>query len=326
MGPYWIVMAAGALLSFGLYARRLKQRGLSPALSLWGLGLGAALAAAGAKAGYVLLKIWQKGLAPTLAFSYDKLSVVCGAAALCGGIALTARIARPRAKALSLLDAFAPCGALLMAFVRAGEYFLDIWGAGKTVLDDGEAWARPPFFIRKEYEGGFAEWFSAVCMLSALLALAIAVVYLLYRGKRQRPSGWVFERVAMLLALCQIFCESLRNDCISWGFVRADQVLCAVVAAALVLRGCLKSRRDMPGWKRFLPLIVAELCIAVIVGMEFSLDKGMLWLTNKLIRVPQAVDRPHIAHNAEMSYGIMILCLAVMFWMQGITLRRREQA
>ena len=152
MGLYWTALAAGALICFSLYALRLKGRGISPLPALWGLLLGGALAVVGAKAGYVLLKAWQRGFSPSLPFAFDKMSVVCGAAALCGGIVLTGRLARPRQKALPLLDAFAPCGAVLLAFVRAGEYFLDTWGAGKTVLDDGEPWAVAPFFLRKEYE------------------------------------------------------------------------------------------------------------------------------------------------------------------------------
>ena len=320
MSPYGWIIGAGALLSFGLYALRLRKRSLDPRLALWGLILGGALAVLGAKAGYLLLMLKQKGFEQAIGFSAGKLSVVCGAAALCAGIALTGRFVNPRAKGLDLLDAFAPCGALLLGFIRAGEYFLPGLGVGGD-LEEGHFLARVPFGMQNEW----GEWSAAVCVLEAFVALAFALVILL-GPKRERFPGWTFELTAMGLALIQIHCESLLNGGMRWGFVRAEQVLCAVIVLALMLRGCLKSSRAIPGWKRFMPLIVTALCVAALVGVEFALDKGLLWLTNKLVRWPAVLDHPKIANNTAVSYRIMEGCLLVMMWMHFVTLKRREQA
>ena len=322
MPVLWVILGAGTILAFGLYACRLRQRGLSPRLALWGFLLGGALALIGAKAGYLAL-MWNKyGFERAVSFSADRFSVVCGAMALCAGIALTGRMEKPRVRGLALLDAFAPCGALVLAAVRAWEYGQGLLGAGST-LSKTELWARIPFGI----QNASGKWRFAVCTLEAALALAVAVIFLIRRGGRQNLPGWALEKTAVLLCLCQVFCESLRNVGMKWGaFVRVEQVMCAAIAAAFILRGCIKSRKDRPGWKRFLPMIVTLVCVGVMVCMEFALDKGLLWLTHRVVRIPAELDAPAVAHNTEVCYGIMILCLAVIFRMHGITVRRREQA
>ena len=322
MPVLWVTLGLGTLLAFGLYALRLHQRGISPLLALWGFLLGGALAVIGAKLGYLMLMGHKYGFERAVSFSADRFSVVCGGLALCAGVALTGRLTQPRVKSLTLLDAFAPCGALTLAFLRAWEYGQGLLGAGST-LSKTDFWARVPFGIQNQN----GKWRVAVCTLEAALALIIAVVFLIDRGKKQKLPGWALEQTAMLLFLCQIFCESLRNVGMKWGaFVRVEQVLCAAIAAALVLRGCLKSRRDIPDGKRFLPLIVTLLCVGVMVGMEFALDKGLLWLTNKVVHIPAELELQAIPYNTEVSYGIMILCLLVIFGMHQITLRRRKEA
>ena len=322
MPALWVTLAAGTVLAFGLYALRLRKGGFSPLLALWGFLLGGALALIGAKAGYLLLMGHKYGLERAISFSADRFSVVCGGLALCGGIVLTGRIKKPRIKGRTLLDAFAPCGALILACLRAWEYGQGLLGAGST-LSKTDFLARVPLGIQNQN----GKWRFAVCTLEAALALIIAVIFLLYRGKKRKLPGWVLEQTAILLCLCQIFCESLRNVGMKWGaFVRVEQVLCAVIVAAFILRGCLKSARSIPGWKRFMPLIVTLLCVGVMVLMEFALDKGMLWMTNKVFHIPAELEVQTIPHNAEVCYGIMILCLAAMFLMHRLTVRRREQA
>ncbi len=319
MPALWIALGAGTLLALGLYAGRLKKCGVSPLLALWGFLLGGALALLGAKLGFVALMGSKYGLEDALRFSADRFSVVCGGVCLCMGVTLTGRLPRPKPAGLTLLDAFAPCGALLLAFLRAWEYGQGLLGTGSS-LKKGDFLAQVPFGILNNNK-----WRIAVCTLEAALALVIAVIFLIARKKKHPLPGWAFAQVTMLLALCQIVCESLRNVGMKWGaFVRVEQVLCAAIALGLMLWGCLKSRKDMPGWKRFLPLIVSVLCVGVMVGMEFAKDKGLLFVTHQLVRLPAEIDSPYVAHNTEVSYGIMILCLAVIFWMHQITLRRRE--
>ena len=314
MGPYEIVLGAGGILSLGLYALRLRRRSLPALLALWGLLLGAALGILAAKAGYAALMFGRRGWERVIGFSPDQLSVVCGALGVCGGVALSRRLTRARVSAGTLLDLFAPCGALLLCFLRAGEYFLGNLGAG-AYLDDAHPLARVPFGIQNEW----GEWMAAVCTLEAACALIIALIFLFQREK----GGWVCQQAALLLCLTQILCESLRNSGMRWGFVRVEQLLCAVIALGLILGACLKRRKDLPALRRFLPLIVSALCVAVLVGMEFALDKGLWWVTNKVFRLPAVVDVSHAPHNTEITYGIMILCLLGMAWMQRLAHGRR---
>ena len=53
-----------------------------------------------------------------------------------------------------------------------------------------------------------------------------------------------------------------------WGFVRVEQVLCAVIMMVLLLLACKKDAKKQ-GAVRFLPALYLFLCFAAIVGIEF---------------------------------------------------------
>ena len=76
----------------------------------------------------------------------------------------------------------------------------------------------------------------------------------------------------VLFCAFQILFESLREDeVISFGFVRAGQLLCAITLFALMACGLFR-RGGLKG-KKIVSFIAYFLLIGVIVGMEFAIDK-----------------------------------------------------
>ena len=118
----WILVS-GALVTCGAYLLRMRAAGEKLSLALLGIALAAVIGMDRAKAGYFLLMLGRDGPDRAVSLAYDKLSIVCGAAGALAGIALSALLARPRRSPAKLMDLFAPCGALMLAFCRAAEYF-----------------------------------------------------------------------------------------------------------------------------------------------------------------------------------------------------------
>lgn len=183
--------------------------------------------------------------------------------AMCGALLgvvlagmLCARLTRQRTG--RVLDALAPAGLLALAVVRLGEVFSD-FGWGQMVLEP--AWQRFPFAVQDMY----GQWHLAVFMLEGVAALVLCVCVWRMRGGTE---GDVFLTALLWLSMTQIFCESLRAETIRWGFVRVQQVQCAVFGL-LVLAGRALRRRG--GWA--LPLAVYLAGVGVVVLMEYALDK-----------------------------------------------------
>ena len=105
----------------------------------------------------------------------------------------------------------------------------------------------------------------AVFVWEALAALAVGLLSL---SEGQVRPGQRFETAVFRLCACQILLENMRNRALSWGFVRVEQLLCAVILMALLLAACARSAKKQ-GVLRFLPALYLLLCIAAIVGIEF---------------------------------------------------------
>lgn len=267
---YAITLAASAALSCGWTCLRAKKRGMKTAPVFTGFLLGAVLAAVCAKALYVALMayaVWPRfGIGVFLRLEAAEFSFVGGCLGMALGMMLGARI--HRTAIAPMLSLFAPAGAFLAAGARVGELFLDMLGVGSYV--EVEALARAPFAVSNMW----GEWFWSIFLLEALCALAVSAVFAL-RKKEDGIPGLRFERTVYYLCVPQILCESLRTMGIRWGFVRAEQVLCAAVILGLLIYGCLKAGQGS-FWKRFWPVLAALACIAVDIGVEFGLDKTNL--------------------------------------------------
>lgn len=259
---YIAAMAAIALVCAALYAAQRKRAGLAPKGAAAALVLGAALSFLLAKLFYFVLQFhyaWPRwGAGTLLRMQAATFSFFGGCVGACLGAALAAK--RGGDNIALALDAFAPVLALLVACARLAEGLLGTLGAGSYVYT--EALWFFPFCVTNEW----GEPLLAVFMFSGVAALAVALAGFA-RGKAAK--GALFRRTVFYLALPQIFFESLRAECMLWGFVKVEQVLCAVALAAVILPRCCKERKAAPA-ACFLALI------GVLVGVEFALDKSGL--------------------------------------------------
>lgn len=196
-------------------------------------------------------------------------------------LALTAAVTKKPFASVS--DAFVPVGLIAIAALRLTEALSD-FGWGDLVE---AAWLQGyPFAIQNMYE----EWCAAVFNLEALCALGVLAGILIARDRlraRRLPTAIVWW------ALTQIFCESLRVESIQWGFVRVQQLLSAVLTAAVMLWGTLQlpraqRKRSIPSWIGF------AAGVGAVIFLEYAMDK-MPW--------PKFID-----------YIAMALVLAGMGW------------
>ena len=291
---YALWMTASALISAIMYfslAKGLKKRGLLAGLTLL---LGIVLGVVCARVSYCVLQldyVQAYGLNECL-FSDDMsmLSYYGGMA----GVVLAAVLAAKCTgnKVMDALNAFAPAGALMAALARFGEYFLDLLCAGRYIEDERL------FFFPLAVPNEFDEWYVAVFMIAGLFSL-VAAGLSLFRFKEKR-----FLRTLFYLCLPQIFCESLRNQSLIWTeFLRVEQLFCMIaMEVILILYGIWAKGQK----KRFLPAIVGLICAGVFVAVEFALDKTNI---------------PHV-----ITYGVMILGLAVLAWMECLGFKKVKAA
>lgn len=248
------VYSAACLLFLALSFLHSDRRGAAAAAVSFPLC--AALGVLFAKASYVLLMgEWD------VLFSTEP-SEFCftgGAAGVWLGVLLSARITGYR-PAGTLLDRFALPGALLIAGLRMAEMELGSLGTGRFI----ETPAGSSFLVLAVYNR-YGEPHVAVFVWEAVAAVIIGLLSLRREGDR---PGQRFETAAFRLCTCQILLENLRSRALSWGFVRVEQLLCAVILMVLLLLACARSTKKQ-GAVRFLPAVYLLVCISAIVGIEF---------------------------------------------------------
>ena len=182
-----------------------------------------------------------------------------GAVGVWLGVLLAARLTGYKPVG-TLLDRFALPGSLLIAGLRMAEIELGSLGTGRYI----ETPAESAYLILAVYNK-YGEPHVAVFVWEALAAAVIGFLSLC--GTDDRP-GLRFETAVFRLCTCQILLENMRNQALNWGFVRVEQLLCAVIMMLLVVAGCCRSTKKQ-GAVRFLPAVYLFLCIAAIVGIEF---------------------------------------------------------
>lgn len=275
---YWVLVAFGiVVLEARLRARNVHYLPILPAIVL-----GAVLS----KVTYVVLQWhyafphWGWG-----AFTVLRPDTFCffgGAVGVVLGVIISAKLTHQRV--LPVLDAFAPAGALLVAIARFGEKYLGEIGTAGFEMPEQLAFF--PFALTNEW----GESYPAIFMLSCLAALIVAIV-----GLTRKPGGrdgQLFLRTAFYLALPQIMCESLLAECMKWGFVRVQQLLCALTLLVILLAECRRASGSLTFAKRWWPVGALLLCAAGLVGVEFALDKSGL--------------------PAFVGYGAMVVLLALI--------------
>ncbi len=215
-------------------------------------------------------------LRPLFDFDITQLSFFFGAVGVCLAAALANCITRRNAAAAGM-DAFAPFGALAAALFRAGEMAEPLHFGGKQ-LPEGSPIAFFPFALEGRVAGGPPDgpgwvpaWFPSVFFLSALFALAIAVIAFIISVRGRGRTGFVFTLTLFFLCVPQIMCESMRGESIRWLFVHVEQLLCAATALGVLLIWVIGSR-ETPFLRRFAPLFIMIVCMGLIVVTEFAID------------------------------------------------------
>lgn len=296
---YFILPAAAALLAAALLAMRLKKRGeklfAAPLTLLAGAILGFMLA----KVGYCLLLphiVWpQWGLGALLRMQPSEFSFFGGCVGLCLGAILAGKAAKINTG--RMLDLTAPSLSLMVCALRLSEYHLGMLGMGDEL--ENEALWFFPIGITDEW----GDWYLAVFMLEAAAAAICLAVYLLKEKNARLPEGFLFARMAFYLCLPQILLESLRVECIKWGFVRLEQVLCGICVAAVLWLECRRAKGRGAG--RFRPVFGALICILLMVVVEFALDK--------------------FNPSTLLCYGVMALLLFCIALMERYSVKRTEK-
>ena len=199
---------------------------------------------------------------------YMPLSLYPYEYAMCGALlgvllaaVLTAKMTRQ--SALRLLDALAPAALLALCVARVGEHFSDFgWGLAM----ENAGLQRFPFAAQDM----FGQWHWAVYMLEAAFAL---ILCLLVQRVRCGMPGDRFLTALLWWSASQILCESLRAETIRWGFVRVQQLQCAIFMLAVLIAFAVRAAHR--GEKKKLPGAFAAfvLGVGVVVLMEYAIDK-----------------------------------------------------
>ena len=204
--------------------------------------------------------IWYWGeWGPSLSLEPARFCFVGGAVGAWLGVWLAAKITG-YAPAGKLLDRFALPGSLLIAGLRMAEIELGSLGTGRFI----EVPANAAYLILAVYNR-YGEPHVAVFVWEAVAA---AVVGLLSLRDETGLPGQRFKTAAFRLCVCQVLLENMRSRALMWGFVRVEQLLCAVILMILLLLACARDTKKQ-GAVRFLPALYLFLCIAAIVGIEF---------------------------------------------------------
>lgn len=256
-----------ALLSAAVYGHALRRRGQQLRTAVLVPAVALAAGFAGARLFYFLVRagflVPMHGWGALFTLPYDGLAF--GGAV--GGAVLLVRLMEKALKAepFALLDPLAPAG-LLMAFIaRLGEYTVSF---GQGAFVENMAYQFFPLAVANEWE----EWYYAVFMLEALIALTVLVYSLIMR---KTPAGRQVMLTLTLFMLGQVFAESLRAESLKWGFVRVHQLF-AVLAAAGVLAYYINKARRQGAQLALLLLRFALpflLGVAALIGLEFAFDK-----------------------------------------------------
>lgn len=262
---YWVLMGFGCLFCAGLFQLRLRQRKMTFVPVLPAIVLALVLS----KVSYVILQ-WHF-VYPRYgwnAFFQGKIGSFCfvgGAAGAVLGIVLGAFLTHQ--KPLKVLDTFAPAGALMVAIARFGEKYLGEIGTAQ--FEAPASLSFMPFALTNEW----GESYPAIFMLSCLFAALVAIYGL--ASRREKRTGTLFLHTAFYLALPQIFCESLLAECMKWGFVRVQQILCALVLLSVMVLFCLRKKQGR-FLRRWAPVGGLLLGAIGVIGVEFALDKSGL--------------------------------------------------
>lgn len=284
---YGSLMALGALAALLLMVYTGKKQGLPAGTVSWFGVLAIPLAFLLARAGYCLANLkWVMERGSGYFFQFTK-----GGFLLYGGVAggllaawLTSRLVKqPLAR---VLDAAAAPAALLIAVGRLAEatvgagygYCIEEWfdpwmEMSMIPWEDPSLLYRFPFGVQDFYES----WNFAIFLPEALTALVMLIILL---TMKKRQDGAAVQLMLLVYACSQIIWESMRQDqVIRWGFIRANQLISALVIVGVIVICWLHlSQDERKKHALWLGLIKVALCAGVVIAMEFALEQKISFL------------------------------------------------
>ena len=223
--------------------------------------------------------------------------------AVLGGFAAAFLTAKVNGESFGrVADAAAAPAALLIAAGRFGEYIIKA-GFGSGVMewfDPYEMWSmipwedpepicRLPFAMQIP---PYNSWRFAINLWEGLAAVAFLIILIVMKKRR---SGGAATLLLLGYASCQILFESMRKDeVIIWGFVKANQLISALLVLGILIFCWLKqpkeTRKQGELWLRTAMVLIAA---GIVMMMEFALDQKinfLLWM------------------HADLSYIVMAAC------------------
>ena len=278
---YFLYIIIVWILLSSVYLLRLRARQLALRTGMVQMLLLPFLAFVCAKLFYVILlfsrSVSRYGIACLWQTEPETFSFLGGCVGAC--LAVLAGAGMTKQPVSRYADLFAAPGAFCVALLRLGEGLFpeEMFDLGLGSWIEHEQYAFFPLSVQADDDfrivasGG--DWFLAVFLWSAILSFAVGVISLIL-SRKKHPDGCVFRRTVFGLALVQIIPESFRALCMKWGFVRIEQVLCAVIILLLLILSCRKSRNPFRKWIR-IPLL-SFLGFGICVAVEIALDKSTL--------------------------------------------------
>ena len=260
-GTYFLCTAAAALCGCLVAFARFVKRGARPGMAAAVICAAAAAGALGARLYYLAAYCLPGGGMGNAELVSDRPYEYAACGAVLGVILAVFPASKPlRMPAGRLLDAAAPGGMAALMLERIAEVFAD-FGWGDEILE--EKWQFFPLALRD----GYGDWYGAVNLLEAAAAFFVLLLAL----RKRRRDGTLFALTLLWWSMSQILCESLRAETLRWGFVRVQQVQCAVFGAAALLWALRRMKAD---GKRRLVFFAAYLSgVAAVIALEFALDR-----------------------------------------------------
>ena len=116
---------------------------------------------------------------------------------------------------------------------------------------------------------------------------------------KKRRTGGAATLLMLMYASCQILFESMRKDeVIIWGFVKANQLISALVVLGILIFCWMKQPEGQRTRKELtVRILLLLLCAGIVMLMEFALDQKiefLLWM------------------RADLSYIVMAACCVGM--------------
>ena len=314
---YWhgAFMGAAVLLGsllFWVFARRIKKGAAAPIKYVFLFGFPLAIILSRLEYCWFRQDEFSGGLPDILDVSMGGFGLVGAVAGVAIVIALTAAASK-RFRAAELFDAAAPAMAAAICIGRMGSHFS---GEEKGFELFTDFFRRIMFSVYSPAEDKIflSVYPYEVIAAGVIFFMSIWVFDCVYRRKVLVP-GTVAARVLLGYTLTQILFESWRSDSlflVYLGFVRFNQVVCAVVLAVVLVVTCVKYTRAVGfrgGQVAMWLLLAAGIALAFVC--EFFMAGGA---------------ESHIMNYSGMILGLVTVYIVARIMMAKAFRPRRRKA